>query len=65
MSYDLFHTAIISYENTNHLLKKCFPKKTDMSIYTQVQLNTVAIKTNIGFSTPAENLNNYVVAPTD
>lgn len=63
-----------SNENTNGLLRQYFPKGTDLSGYTQVQLNKVAAKLNgrprktLGVRTPAEALqqalNEAGVAPT-
>ena len=49
-------------DNTNRLLPQYFPKKTDLSIYSQAQLNKVALRLNqrppktVGFHTPADNL---------
>ena len=53
-------------ENTNRLLRQYFPKKTDLSVYSQAQLNTVAKKLNqrprktLDFATPADKLNETV-----
>jgi IS30 family transposase len=52
-----------SNENTNGLLRQYFPKGTDLSAYTQAQLNAVAKELNerprktLGFITPADKLN--------
>jgi IS30 family transposase len=49
-------------ENTNGLLRQYFPKGTDLSGFTQEQLNEVACKLNtrprqtLGFATPADTL---------
>jgi IS30 family transposase len=49
-------------ENTNGLLRQYFPKKTDLSAYTQADLNKVALRLNqrprqtLGFETPASKL---------
>lgn len=57
-----------SNENTNGLLRQYFPKKTDLSGYTQAQLNRVVLQLNqrprgtLGFSTPAETLRETVAA---
>jgi len=51
-----------SNENTNRLLRQYFPKKTDISGYSQKQLNVVAQQLNerprktLGYMTPAEML---------
>src|SRR5665213_2360999 len=49
-------------ENTNGLLRQYFPKKTDLSVYSQAHLNKVALRLNqrprktLGFETPASKL---------
>ena len=56
-------------ENTNGLLRQYFPKKTDLSVYSQADLNKVALRLNqrprktLGFQTPASKLQ-ASVAPT-
>lgn len=51
-----------SNENTNRLLRQYFPKGTDLSPYSQADLNKVALRLNqrprktLGFSTPAAKL---------
>ena len=58
-----------SNENTNGLLRQYFPKKTDLSVYSQVHLNKIALRLNqrprqtLGFQTPASKLRDSV-APT-
>jgi IS30 family transposase len=53
-------------ENTNRLLRQYFPKKTDLSPYSQADLNRVALQLNqrprktLDFRTPAEVLNESV-----
>ena len=56
-------------ENTNGLLRQYFPKKTDLSAYSQSELDKVALRLNqrprktLGFETPASKLQ-ASVAPT-
>ena len=56
-------------ENTNRLLRQYLPKRTDLSGYTQSQLDKIALRLNqrprktLGFQTPASKLR-ASVAPT-
>src|SRR5450631_249572 len=49
-------------ENTNGLLRQYFPKKTDLSVYSQAYLNKIALRLNqrpretLGYQTPASKL---------
>jgi IS30 family transposase len=51
-----------SNENTNGLLRQYFPKKTDLSVYSQADLNKIAPRLNqrprqtLGFETPASKM---------
>jgi len=53
-------------ENTNRLLRQYFPKKKDLSVYSQAQLNEVAKRLNqrprktLNYRTPADTLNESV-----
>lgn len=59
-----------SNENTNGLLRQFFPDGTDLSVYSQAQLNVIALKRNtrprktLGFMTPGAKLD-QTVALTD
>ncbi|MGD0306075.1 MAG: IS30 family transposase, partial [Candidatus Acidiferrales bacterium] len=56
-------------ENTNLLLRQYFPRDTDLSGYSQAQLDHVSVRLNrrprktLGFQTPASTLR-ATVAPT-
>jgi len=49
-------------ENTNRLLRQYFPKKTDLSVHTQTEMDLIAKRLNtrprktLGFMTPADKL---------
>jgi IS30 family transposase len=53
-------------ENTNRLLRQYFPKKTDLSPFSQAGLNEIALQLNqrprktLGFASPAERFNECV-----
>jgi transposase, IS30 family len=55
-------------ENTNGLLRQYFPKGTDLSRYTQSQLDKVALRLNqrpretLGFETPADKLRQSIAS---
>jgi IS30 family transposase len=57
-----------SNENTNGLLRQYFPKKTDLSVYSQAKLNAVARRLNerprktLEFETPASRFSGGVAA---
>jgi IS30 family transposase len=59
-----------SNENTNGLLRQYFPKGSDLSIYTQDDLDTVAAELNdrprqtLAWKTPNQELNKLLVATT-
>jgi IS30 family transposase len=59
-----------SNENTNGLLRQYFPKGTDLSSYSQLYLDRIALRLNqrpretLAFQTPADKLNTCIVAST-
>ena len=60
-----------SNENTNGLLRQYLPKGTDLSCYTQAELDEIAAKLNrrprktLGFKTPAEALDKALMEAAD
>ncbi len=56
-------------ENTNQLLRRYFPRRIDLSVYAQSDLDKVALRLNqrprktLGFETPASRLRDSVLAP--
>ena len=69
--YSATHTALGSVARTRIPMGCCvkyFPKGTDLSGYSQAQLDKVALKLNqrpretLGFQTPADTLSTYVAS---
>lgn len=60
-----------SNENTNGLLRQYLPKGTDLSCYTQTELDEIAVKLNrrprktLGFKTPTEALEKVLIEAAD
>jgi IS30 family transposase len=60
-----------SNENTNLLLRQYFPRGTDLSVHSQVQLDQVALRLNqrprktLGFETPASKLQASVASTSE
>ncbi len=60
-----------SNENTNGLLRQYLPKGTDLSCYTQTELDEIAAKLNrrprktLGFKTPTETLDKALIEAAD